>query len=74
MRLGFNFGNGLSASVGENEMSYDFIYSAIMQDPEVQIKLDEVRSMIEALDREVSQLKSLRLLKRYYRQQPKIIN
>lgn len=59
MRLGFNFGNGLSASVGENEMSSDFIYSAIMQDPEVQIKLDEVRSMIEALDREVSQLKSI---------------
>lgn len=59
MRLGFNFGNGLSVSVGENEMSYDFIYSAIMQDPEVQIKLDEVRSMIEALDREVSQLKSI---------------
>lgn len=59
MRLGFNFGNGLSASVRENEMSYDFIYSAIMQDPEVQIKLDEVRSMIEALDREVSQLKSI---------------
>ena len=59
MRLGFNFGNGLSASVGENEMSSDFIYSAILQDPEVQIKLDEVRSMIEALDREVSQLKSI---------------
>ena len=59
MRLGFNFGNGMSVSVGENEMSYDFIYSAIMQDPEVQIKLDEVRSMIEALDREVSQLKSI---------------
>ena len=59
MRLGFNFGNGLSVSVGENEMSSDFIYSAIMQDPEVQIKLDEVRSMIEALDREVSQLKSI---------------
>lgn len=59
MRLGFNFGNGLSVSVGENEMSYDFIYSAIMQDPEVQIKLDEVRSMIESLEREVSQLKSI---------------
>ena len=59
MRLGFNFGNGLSVSVGENEMSYDFIYSAIMQDPEVQIKLDEVRSMIDALEREVSQLKSI---------------
>ena len=59
MRLGFNFGNGLSVSVGENEMSSDFIYSAILQDPEVQIKLDEVRSMIEALDREVSQLKSI---------------
>lgn len=59
MRLGFNFGNDLSVSVGENEMSYDFIYSAIMQDPEVQIKLDEVRSMIESLEREVSQLKSI---------------
>lgn len=59
MRLGFNFGNGLSVSVGENEMSSDFIYSAIMQDPEVQIKLDEVRSMIESLEREVSQLKSI---------------
>ena len=59
MRLGFNFGNGMSVSVGENEMSYDFIYSAIMQDPEVQIKLDEVRSMIESLEREVSQLKSI---------------
>ena len=59
MRLGFNFGNGLSASVGENEMSYDFIYSAIMQDPEVQIKLDEVRSMIESLERDVIQLKSI---------------
>ena len=59
MRLGFNFGNGMSVSVGENEMSSDFIYSAIMQDPEVQIKLDEVRSMIESLEREVSQLKSI---------------
>ena len=59
MRLGFNFGNGLSVSVGENEMSYDFIYSAIMQDPEVQVKLDEVRSMIEALERDVIQLKSI---------------
>ena len=59
MRLGFNFGNGMSVSVGENEMSYDFIYSAIMQDPEVQIKLDEVRSMIESLEREVIQLKSI---------------
>ena len=59
MRLGFNFGNGLSASVGENEMSYDFIYSAIMQDPEVQVKLDEVRSMIAELEREVSQLQSI---------------
>lgn len=59
MRLGFNFGNGLSASVGENEMSYDFIYSAILQDPEVQVKLDEVRSMIAELEREVSQLQSI---------------
>lgn len=59
MRLGFNFGNGLSASVGENEMSYDFIYSAILQDPEVQVKLDEVRSMIAQLEREVSQLQSI---------------
>ena len=59
MRLGFNFGNGMSASVGENEMSYDFIYSAILQDPEVQVKLDEVRSMIAALEREVSQLQSI---------------
>lgn len=59
MRLGFNFGNGMSVSVGENEISYDFIYSAIKQDPEVQIKLDEVRSMIESLEREVSQLKSI---------------
>ena len=59
MRLGFNFGNGMSASVGENEMSYDFIYSAIMQDPEVQVKLDEVRSMIAELEREVSQLQSI---------------
>ena len=59
MRLGFNFGNGMSASVGENEMSYDFIYSAILQDPEVQVKLDEVRSMIAELEREVSQLQSI---------------
>lgn len=59
MRLGFNFGNGMSASVGENEMSYDFIYSAILQDPEVQVKLDEVRSMIAQLEREVSQLQSI---------------
>ena len=59
MRLGFNFGNGMSASVGENEMSYDFIYSAILQDPEVQVKLDEVRSMIAELERDVSQLKSI---------------
>ena len=59
MRLGFNFGNGMSASVGENEMSSDFIYSAILQDPEVQVKLDEVRSMIAALEREVSQLQSI---------------
>lgn len=59
MRLGFNFGNGLSASVGENEMSYDFIYSAILQDPEVQVKLDEVRSMIAELEVEVSQLQSI---------------
>lgn len=59
MRFGFNFGNGLSASVGENEMSYDFIYSAILQDPEVQVKLDEVRSMIAELEREVSQLQSI---------------
>ena len=59
MRLGFNFGNGFSASVGENEMSYDFIYSAILQDPEVQVKLDEVRSMIAELEREVSQLQSI---------------
>lgn len=59
MRLGFNFGNGMSASVGENEMSSDFIYSAILQDPEVQVKLDEVRSMIAQLEREVSQLQSI---------------
>ena len=59
MRLGFNFGNGMSASVGENEMSSDFIYSAILQDPEVQVKLDEVRSMIAELEREVSQLQSI---------------
>lgn len=59
MRLGFNFGNGMSASVGENEMSNDFIYSAILQDPEVQVKLDEVRSMIAELEREVSQLQSI---------------
>lgn len=59
MRLGFNFGNGMSASVGENEMSYDFIYSAILQDPEVQVKLDEVRSMIAELEREVSQMQSI---------------
>ena len=59
MRLGFNFGNGLSVSGDENEMSYDFIYSAIMQDPEVQVKLDEVRSMIAELEREVSQLQSI---------------
>lgn len=59
MRLGFNFGNGMSASVGENEMGYDFIYSAILQDPEVQVKLDEVRSMIAQLEREVSQLQSI---------------
>ena len=49
----------MSVSVGENEMSYDFIYSAIMQDPEVQVKLDEVRSMIAELEREVSQLQSI---------------
>lgn len=59
MRLGFNFGNGMSASVGENEMSSEFIYSAILQDPEVQVKLDEVRSMIAELEREVSQLQSI---------------
>ena len=59
MRLGFNFGNGLSVSGDENEMSYDFIYSAIMQDPEVQVKLDEVQSMIDELEREVSQLQSI---------------
>lgn len=59
MRLGFNFGNGMSASVGENEMSYDFIYSAILQDPEVQVKLDEVRSMIAELESEVIQLQSI---------------
>ena len=59
MRLGFNFGNGMSASVGENEMSSDFIYSAILQDPEVQVKLDEVRSMIAELEREVRQLQSI---------------
>lgn len=59
MRLGFNFGNGLSASVGENEMSYDFIYSAILQDPEVQVKLDEVRSMIAELESEVIQMQSI---------------
>ena len=59
MRLGFNFGNGMSVSVGENEMSSDFIYSAILQDPEVQVKLDEVRSMIAELEREVRQLQSI---------------
>lgn len=40
------------------EISYDFIYSAIMQDPKVQRKLDEVRLMIYELEREVEQLKA----------------
>ena len=59
MRLCFSLGNGMSVSFGENEMSSDFIYSAILQDPEVQVKLDEVRSMIAELEREVSQLQSI---------------
>ena len=58
MKFEFGFGD-MGEGGGENEMSYDFIYSAIMQDPQVQKKLDEVRLMIAELEREVEQLKSI---------------
>lgn len=58
MKFGFGF-EDMGEGGGENEMSYDFIYKAIMQDPQVQRKLDEVRLMINELEREVEQLKSL---------------
>ena len=40
------------------EISYDFIYSAIMQDPQVQRKLDGVRLMIYELESKVEELKA----------------
>ena len=61
MKFGFNFGNsnGMDEDVGGNEMSYDFIYSAIMDDPQVRKKLDDVRLMMYELEREIEELKSL---------------
>lgn len=58
MKVGFGFGD-MGESGGGNEMSYDFIYSAIKQDPQVQRKLDDVRLMIAELEHEVEQLKSI---------------
>ena len=49
---------GMGEGGGETEMSYDFIYSAIMQDPQVKAKLDEVRLMIAELESKVEELKA----------------
>ena len=58
--MGFGFGSeDMGEGGGLNEMSYDFIYDAMMQDPQVKAKLNEVRLMIYELEREIEELKSL---------------
>lgn len=61
----FGFGSeDMGEGGGLNEMSYDFIYEAIMQDPQVKAKLNEVRLMIYELQREIEELKrTIELLK-----------
>lgn len=61
----FGFGSeDMGEGGGLNEMSYDFIYEAIMQDPQVKAKLNEVRLMICELEREIEALKrTIELLK-----------
>lgn len=61
----FGFGSEDMGEGGDlNEMSYDFIYEAIRQDPQVKAKLNEVRLMIAELEREIEELKrTIELLK-----------
>lgn len=61
----FGFGSeDMDEGGGLNEMSYGFIYDAIMQDPQVKAKLNEVRLMIAELEREIEELKrTIELLK-----------